>query len=71
MQKEVFRDVNLKEQTINSINYIQNHYWFGMFQQIGLAQNEEHEYILRDALDDFQRCCGESSQKTLLDLIGA
>ena len=71
MQEEVFRDVNLKENTINSICYIQDHYWFGMFQQIGLAQNEEHECILRDALDDFQRCCGEAVKKTLLDLIGA
>jgi len=27
-----------------------------MFQQIGLARDEECEYAQRDALDDFRKC---------------
>jgi len=47
--------IELTEETVNHINFIQEHYWFGMFQQIGLARDEACEYILRDALDDFKK----------------
>ena len=48
--------IELTKETVSRINFIQEHYWFGMFQQIGLARDEECEYALRDALDDFRKC---------------
>jgi hypothetical protein len=57
--------VELKEETIRALNYIQEHYWFGMFKQIGLAENNEVEYILRNALDDFRNSTNE--EKTLFN----
>jgi hypothetical protein len=57
--------VELKEETIRALNYIQEHYWFGMFKQIGIAENDETEYILRNALDDFRNSTDE--EKTLFD----
>ena len=57
--------IELTKETIRTINYIQKHYWFGMFKQIGLAENDEIEYILRNALDDFRNSTDE--EKTLFD----
>jgi len=47
------KTIKLSQETIRAINFIQEHYYFGMFKQMGIAQNEEVEYILRNALDDF------------------
>ena len=60
-----WKGVTLRQETIRALNYIQKHYWFGMFKKIGIAENDETEYILRNALDDFNNLTDE--EKTLFD----
>jgi len=42
--------IELNKEELELLKKLANAYYFGMFQQIGVAKNEEEEYKLRDIL---------------------
>jgi len=44
------KKIELKIEEIELLQKLANAYYFGMFQQIGIAKNEDEEYRLRDIL---------------------
>jgi len=50
--------IEITEAEINFIQKIYDAYFFGMFQQMGIAKNEEEEYYYRDLLENLNKKVG-------------